>query len=106
MRPLRLNARPVAADDQPLQERYRQRHGQPSAAIDRRQHLPVARTAVVGGKLLPRDDDAFAKEGVNAIVAAVPGSYTGPASRAYLYYTDEHKTWVGGLKATITPARR
>ncbi|MEO0474565.1 MAG: alpha-2-macroglobulin family protein [Planctomycetota bacterium] len=25
--------------------------------------------------------------------AAVPGVYTGPASRAYLYYTDEHKQW-------------
>jgi len=38
-----------------------------------------------------------------SLVAAVPGTYTGPASRAYLYYTDEHKHWVGGLKATITP---
>jgi hypothetical protein len=36
-------------------------------------------------------------------VAAVPGTYTGPASRAYLYYTDEFKTWVGGLKVAITP---
>jgi uncharacterized protein YfaS (alpha-2-macroglobulin family) len=34
-------------------------------------------------------------------VAAVPGSYTGPASRAYLYYTDEHKAWVRGLEATV-----
>ena len=41
-----------------------------------------------------------------SLVAAVPGTYTGPASRAYLYYTDEHKTWVDGLKATITPAAR
>ncbi|MCA9173147.1 MAG: hypothetical protein KDB14_01470 [Planctomycetales bacterium] len=39
------------------------------------------------------------------VVAAVPGEYTGPASRAYLYYTDEHKTWVGGLQATVTPAK-
>ena len=37
------------------------------------------------------------------LVAAVPGSYTGPASRAYLYYTDEHKQWVDGLTAEITP---
>jgi len=36
-------------------------------------------------------------------VAAVPGTYTGPASRAYLYYTDEHKCWVEGLKVIITP---
>jgi uncharacterized protein YfaS (alpha-2-macroglobulin family) len=40
-----------------------------------------------------------------SLLASVPGSYTGPASRAYLYYTDEHKAWVGGLKATITPRR-
>ena len=38
-----------------------------------------------------------------SLVAAVPGKYTGPASRAYLYYTDEHKSWVAGLAATITP---
>jgi hypothetical protein len=25
--------------------------------------------------------------------AVLPGKYTAPASRAYLYYTDEHKTW-------------
>ncbi|MGB1123943.1 MAG: alpha-2-macroglobulin family protein [Phycisphaeraceae bacterium] len=35
--------------------------------------------------------------------AAVPGTYTGPASRTYLYYTDEHKQWVDGLAVTITP---
>ena len=40
------------------------------------------------------------------LVAAVPGKYTGPASRAYLYYTDEHKMWVDGLKATITPRQK
>ena len=38
-----------------------------------------------------------------SLVAAVPGKYTAPASRAYLYYTDEHKTWVEGLQAEITP---
>ncbi len=37
------------------------------------------------------------------LVAAIPGSYTGPASRAYLYYTDEHKIWTAGLEATIEP---
>jgi hypothetical protein len=41
-----------------------------------------------------------------SLVAAVPGRYTAPASRAYLYYTDEHKVWVDGLKATITPRAR
>jgi uncharacterized protein YfaS (alpha-2-macroglobulin family) len=38
-----------------------------------------------------------------SLVAAIPGSYTGPASRAYLYYTDEHKHWVDGLKVEISP---
>jgi hypothetical protein len=37
-------------------------------------------------------------------VAAVPGEYTGPASRAYLYYTDEHKHWVAPMQIRI--ARR
>jgi uncharacterized protein YfaS (alpha-2-macroglobulin family) len=37
-----------------------------------------------------------------SLVAAVPGSYTGPASRAYLYYTDEYKNWAPGLKVDIT----
>ncbi len=36
-----------------------------------------------------------------SLVAAVPGTYTGPASRAYLYYTDEHKHWVEGMKVEI-----
>jgi hypothetical protein len=35
--------------------------------------------------------------------AAIPGTYTGPASRTYLYYTDEHKQWADGLTVTITP---
>jgi uncharacterized protein YfaS (alpha-2-macroglobulin family) len=38
-----------------------------------------------------------------SLIAAVPGTYTGPASRAYLYYTDEHKTWQDGVKVTIAP---
>jgi alpha-2-macroglobulin-like protein len=38
-----------------------------------------------------------------SLVAAIPGSYTGPASRAYLYYTDEYKNWAPGVKVTITP---
>jgi alpha-2-macroglobulin-like protein len=36
-----------------------------------------------------------------SVIAAIPGSYTGPASRAYLYYTDEHKKWVDGLHVEI-----
>jgi hypothetical protein len=37
-----------------------------------------------------------------SLVAAIPGRYTGPASRAYLYYTDEHKIWSDGLEVDIT----
>jgi len=36
------------------------------------------------------------------LVAAVPGKYTGPASRAYLYYTAEQKHWVEPLAVEIT----
>ena len=35
------------------------------------------------------------------LVATVPGSYTGPASSAYLYYTNDQKTWAEGLRVTI-----
>ena len=38
-----------------------------------------------------------------SVVAAVPGTYTGPASRAYLYYGDEDKVWVEGMKIDISP---
>lgn len=36
-----------------------------------------------------------------SLLAAIPGTYTGPASRAYLYYSDEFKTWIEPLKVTI-----
>jgi hypothetical protein len=36
------------------------------------------------------------------LVAAIPGAYTGPASRVYLYYTDEHKDWADGLAVKVT----
>jgi len=35
------------------------------------------------------------------LVAAVPGRYTGPASRAYLYYTAEKKHWTDPLVVEI-----
>jgi hypothetical protein len=38
-----------------------------------------------------------------SVVAAVPGTYKAPASRAYLYYTDEFKQWADGMSVTITP---
>src|SRR5215471_4832982 len=37
-----------------------------------------------------------------SLIGAVPGIFTGPASRAYLYYTDEYKDWAPGMKVTIT----
>lgn len=36
------------------------------------------------------------------LTAAVPGHYTGPASRAYPYYTDEQKHWIAGHTVQIT----
>jgi uncharacterized protein YfaS (alpha-2-macroglobulin family) len=36
-----------------------------------------------------------------SVIAAVPGTYTAPASRAYLYYTDEFKQWAAGTTVTI-----
>jgi TonB-dependent SusC/RagA subfamily outer membrane receptor len=35
--------------------------------------------------------------------AEVPGQYSGVASSAYLYYTEEHKHWNEGLKVKINP---
>jgi uncharacterized protein YfaS (alpha-2-macroglobulin family) len=42
---------------------------------------------------------------VISCVAAIPGKYTGQASRAYLYYTDEDKCWVAPLEVTIRERR-
>jgi hypothetical protein len=36
-----------------------------------------------------------------SVTAAIPGEYTGPASRVYLYYTDEFKQWLPGMKAVV-----
>ena len=36
------------------------------------------------------------------LVASVPGTYTAPASSAYLYYTDELKTWQAPATVTVT----
>ena len=36
------------------------------------------------------------------LVATVPGTYTGPASSGYLYYTNDQRTWSEGLEVTIT----
>ena len=37
------------------------------------------------------------------VTAAIPGSYTGPASRVYPYYTAEQKQWVEPLRVEIEP---
>ena len=37
-----------------------------------------------------------------SLLAAVPGTYTAPASRAYLYYTPEKKHWAKPLQVQIT----
>ncbi|KAJ5074214.1 macroglobulin / complement [Anaeramoeba ignava] len=37
------------------------------------------------------------------VIAAVPGIYTGPSSRVYLYYTNDEKIWVDPLKIEILP---
>ena len=37
------------------------------------------------------------------LTATIPGEYTAPASRAYLYYTAEQKHWVEPLRVRITP---
>ncbi len=39
-----------------------------------------------------------------SVVASVPGKYTGNASQAYLYYADDSKKWVPGLKVMIEKA--
>ena len=51
--------------------------------------------------------DLGAKKSVRvpvSLLAAVPGSYTAPTSRAYLYYGDEHKSWVPGVRVDIAPS--
>jgi len=37
--------------------------------------------------------------------ADIPGSSTGPASCAYLYYSDEHRAWAEGLALRVEPPR-
>jgi hypothetical protein len=35
------------------------------------------------------------------LVSTVPGAYVAPASSAYLYYTDEDKSWSAPLAITV-----
>jgi hypothetical protein len=36
------------------------------------------------------------------LIADVPGTYRGPAGRAYVYYDPDHKHWVDPLAVRIT----
>ena len=39
-----------------------------------------------------------------SLICRVPGEYSGPASRGYLYYNADHKHWVEPLRLTIGAA--
>jgi hypothetical protein len=63
-------------------------------------HEVLGRNVVLYWRELP----AGKEQVINlSLVAALPGTYTGPASRAYLYYTNEHKRWADPLKVTVEP---
>jgi alpha-2-macroglobulin-like protein len=52
-----------------------------------------------------RDLAPDAKIDVNLdLVCRLPGIYSGPASRAYLYYNADNKFWTEPLRITIHPA--
>ena len=36
-----------------------------------------------------------------SLKAVYPGTFTGSASRAWLYYTPEHKNWCAGVRGAI-----
>ena len=55
----------------------------------------------MGHGVLLRLSPVIAIATLYARVAAVPGIYTGPASRAYLYYTEKYKQLESGMKVTI-----
>lgn len=46
---------------------------------------------------------ASANELLIDATASIPGGFTGPASRSYLYYTDELKHWISALQIRIDP---
>lgn len=39
------------------------------------------------------------------LICRIPGEYSGPASRAYLYYNADHKCWADPLKLAIRPKK-
>jgi hypothetical protein len=42
---------------------------------------------------------------VLSLIGAVPGTFSGPASRAYLYYTDDEKAWAAPLGVRVLGSR-
>jgi hypothetical protein len=59
-----------------------------------------AREVILYFRALPPD---AVREIPLELLATVPGTFTAPASRAYLYYTDEHKHWVAPATVTVAP---
>ena len=49
----------------------------------------------------PKQQLSFALD----LIADIPGEYTAPASRAYLYYNADHKYWVAPSRIAIQPRR-
>jgi hypothetical protein len=64
----------------------------------------IAAYEVIGREVVLYWRSLDAKERVKvpiSLTAAIAGSYTAPASRAYLYYTDEYKSWANPLGAKV-----
>jgi hypothetical protein len=64
----------------------------------------IAAYEVIGREVVLYWRGMKAKERVEiplSLTGAIAGTFTAPASRAYLYYTDEHKTWADPLAAKI-----
>ncbi len=73
-------------------------HIESTIGATRQEILEFARSIPEDSCTLPGD----AKVDISlSLIASIPGSYTGPASRAYLYYTDENKLWVDGMKSKL-----
>jgi len=65
----------------------------------------IAAYEVIGREVVLYWRGMKAKERVEiplSLTGAIAGTFTAPASRAYLYYTDEHKTWTDPLAAKIS----
>jgi hypothetical protein len=66
----------------------------------------IAAYEVLGREVVLYWRSLKAKEVVDlpiSVVAEIPGRFQGPASRTYLYYTDELKHWTDGLVVRVEP---